>query len=125
MWHAIGSTTVISFNTSTQYWSLACMAAEARKMDRHISAIEYQLQGTMATMTPCDQSQLVRAVTPEPNTMQKRSIRISHEDCLAAIEASPDLSTCTKAKYNNNNCYWACHSHVAIDPAPTTSQLGH
>jgi hypothetical protein len=51
MWHAIGSTTVISFNTSTQYWSLACMAAEARKMDRHISALEYQLQGTMATMT--------------------------------------------------------------------------
>ena len=75
------------------------MAAEARKMDKHISTLEYQVQGSMATMTPCDQSQLVRVVTPNPNTMQKRTIRITDADCMAAIEAAPDLSADTKAKY--------------------------
>jgi hypothetical protein len=75
------------------------MEAEARKMDKHISELEYQLQGSMATMTPNDQSQLVRTITPEPNTMQKKSIHITNADCLAAIEAAPDLSADTKAKY--------------------------
>jgi hypothetical protein len=31
--------------------------------------------------------------------MQKRSIRITNEECLAAIEGAPDLSADTKAKY--------------------------
>jgi hypothetical protein len=97
MWHNIGPATVT--NCSTTHWSLAYIVAEARKMDKQISATQYQLPGSMATMTPCDQSQLVRAVTPEPNTMQKKTIRITDKDCLAAIEDSPDLSADTKAKY--------------------------
>lgn len=95
MWHDIGPATVTS--CSTTHWSLACMVADVRKMDKQISATQYQLPGSMST--PCNQSQLLRTVTPEPNTMHKRTIRISHEDCLAAIEDSPDLSADTKAKY--------------------------
>jgi hypothetical protein len=73
--------------------------AEARKAGTHISTTQYQLPGTMTTMTHYDQSQLMRTSTPDPNIMQKRTITISNEDCLAAIESAPDLSADTKAKY--------------------------
>ena len=102
MWHDIGQATVTS--CSTTQWSLACMVAEVRKAGKLISTIQYQLPASMAatqwaTATPYDQSQLTRTLTPDPQTTQKRSIRITNEDCLEAIEASPDLSAHTKAKY--------------------------
>jgi hypothetical protein len=36
MWHDVGPSTVIRFNTSTKYWSLASIVAEARKAGTHI-----------------------------------------------------------------------------------------
>ena len=47
MWHDIGPATVTS--CSTTHWSLACMVPEVRKMDKQISATQYQLPGSMST----------------------------------------------------------------------------